>query len=107
MNCPLAVLLVATACATPPGRAPASGHLISQGEDIARETCGECHAVIGDGPSPLADPPSFRALRRTFMRDQLAMLLTTRMAEIHPRMPKLWLDEDQAAALLDYLDRQP
>ena len=103
----VAALLVTSGCATPPDEVPRPAPLISKGEAVARETCGECHDVSDAGPSPLADAPSFRTLRTRYSRDQFAALLTTRMAEVHFRMPKLRLDEDEVEALLDYLAPHP
>lgn len=99
--------MIAGACAAPRDKGPVSTPLVSQGEVIARESCGECHGMGESGPSPLADAPPLHTLRGRYSRSELTILLSARMTEVHPRMPKLRLDEDQVDALLDYLDRRP
>jgi cytochrome c len=101
------MLMVMAGCAAARDKGPGSIHLVSVGEGLARDNCGECHGMGDTVASPLADAPRLRTLSRRYSRDQLAALLAKRMTDVHQRMPKLHLDEDEVAALLDYLDRQP
>ena len=96
------LFLALSGCAASPPQAPRPARLVSAGEGIALENCGQCHTIGERGPSALPDAPPFRILQARYSRDQMAALLAGRMAEIHPRMPLLKLDDDQVAALLDY-----
>lgn len=89
-------------CVPSAGQVVRPGGMISAGEGLALENCGECHAVGDRTPSRLADAPTFRSLQARYSRDQMTAVLAQRMVEIHPRMPLLTLDEDQVRALLDY-----
>ena len=86
---------------------------VSQGQRVAQNACGGCHAVAG-GKSPLADAPPFRELYRRYPPGGLRQLLdegmlpATRPQEEgarpgHPRMPEAKLDLDEVAALTAYL----
>lgn len=100
-----ALLLALGGCAASPPQGPRPARLVSAGEGIALENCGQCHAVGDRDPSALTDARPFRDLRARYSRDQMAVLLASRMAETHPRMPRLRLDDDQVEALLNYWQR--
>jgi mono/diheme cytochrome c family protein len=103
----LAFASAAQACA-------ASGAEASAGRMIAEQYCGGCHAT-GKGASPLADAPPFRRLYERSrpghtIDDMLreGMLSPQRPRDeapsvVHPRMPVVDLDSEQAAALRRYL----
>lgn len=100
------LLLVAGVLTTltggPAAARPATPPLISAGESIARRNCAECHALQADLASPLADAPTFPDLRRRYDRDAMVQILEARMEVIHPRMPKLRLEEDEVGEFLEY-----
>jgi cytochrome c len=84
------------------------------GRRIAAQNCGECHATTGTGASPLKDAPPFRLLYKRYCPGDLDRLLSEGMlapqdpqdeapAIFHPRMPRVKLDADEAAALRGYL----
>jgi mono/diheme cytochrome c family protein len=86
---------------------------VAAGRHIAQQNCGGCHAV-GRGASPLADAPPFRLLYRRYGSRTLGDLLQEGMLAppgprdeadqpMHPRMPTVQLDPDQAADLTAYL----
>ena len=93
--------LLLMACAEAP-RKPPPTHLVSVGERIAQQQCGECHALGATQVSPLADAPTFPSLRPRYSRTAMAAVLNQRMVTIHPRMPRLRLEDDEIAQLLDY-----
>lgn len=93
--------LLLAACAEAP-KSPPTGHLVSVGERIAQQQCGECHALGATQVSPLADAPTFPSLRPRYSRAAMAAVLDQRMVTIHPRMPRLRLEDDEIAQLLDY-----
>ncbi|MDB5451760.1 MAG: cystathionine beta-lyase [Caulobacteraceae bacterium] len=99
-----APLLLASCLSAP---APPAERLVSAGERIARRECGECHALGEARVSPLADAPTFAALRPRYPRAEMAVVLTQRMAEVHRRMPRLRLEEDEVAEFLDYWAAPP
>jgi mono/diheme cytochrome c family protein len=92
----------AALAAEPNANGPAQARLVSAGEWIARQNCGECHALEAAAASPLPDAPSFPTLRRRFDRDAMARIVRVRMEVIHPRMPKLRLEEDEIVEFLDF-----
>lgn len=79
-------------------------HLVPMGERLARENCGGCHAMGAKDASPLPDAPPFRDLRSRYPTPAMAQTLAERMEVLHPRMPRLRLDEDQVAEFLKYWD---
>lgn len=109
IGAPLLIALAAFAtAAAAEGAAP-----VSQGQRVAQNACGGCHAVA-EGPSPLADAPPFRDLHRRYPAGGLRQLLDEGMLPAarpqeegarsgHPRMPEARLDLDQVAALTAYL----
>lgn len=88
------------ACAT---AAPAP-RLVPMGERLARENCGGCHAMGANDASPLSDAPAFRDLRTRYSTPAMAQALAERMEVLHPRMPRLRMEEDQVAEFLKYWD---
>jgi cytochrome c len=97
-----APLLLASCLDAPASPAAPTVRLSSAGERIAKRECGECHAVGEAQVSPLADAPTFAVLRPRYPRAEMAVVLARRMAEVHRRMPRLRLEEDEVADFLDY-----
>lgn len=100
---PAAVLLALGACATAAPQA-APPRLVSAGERLARENCGGCHALGANDASALPDAPPFRDLRARYSTQAMSQVLAERMETLHPRMPRLRLEEDQVSELLTYWD---
>lgn len=76
---------------------------VAAGQRLAQRICGECHAVTGDGPSPLADAPPFKDLPGRFDLTQFTDAYDAGMFEGHPRMPLVELDPDQLDELAAFL----
>lgn len=98
----LAAVAMWTSAADAAAPVAAEPRLISAGESIARRNCAECHTLDAAKASPLSDAPSFPSLRQRFGRDAMAQIIHERMEVIHPRMPKLQLDEDEIVEFLKY-----
>ena len=100
-------MLMLPACASDTKPADGRSAYAVAGEGVARRNCGECHALTGAGPSPLADAPTFQALRALYPREKIEPILAQRSVEVHPRMPQLKLDPDELAQFLDYWQALP
>ena len=91
--------LLLAACGGPPG----NGQEVAEGERLATERCGACHAVGRTGASPRADAPAFRDLHRRYAVDDLAESLAEGIVTGHPDMPEQSFSQDEVAALIAYL----
>ena len=107
-----AIVVVLTGGARATDRA-ASDSVIA-GEHVAQRNCAGCHAVGGDGPSPLSDAPPFRDIHTRYRVGGLGRLLQEGMLAPttppeegsptrHPRMPMASLGADEIAELTAYL----
>lgn len=93
----LGACVTATAEVAPPRPVP-------MGERLARENCGECHAIGAGERSRLPDAPHFLDLRARYTREAMAQVIAERMEVLHPRMPLLRLDVDEVPEFLKYWD---
>jgi mono/diheme cytochrome c family protein len=95
------------------GERPASD-LVIAGERVAQRNCGGCHAVAGEGASPLALAPPFRDIHLRYRAGGLEQLLREGMLQPesmpeegspprHPIMPMIDLGVDEVAELTAYL----
>ena len=76
------------------------------GEELAERLCARCHAVVGAGPSPVADAPAFSGLAHKWPIDYLAEALAEGIVTSHRedvRMPEFVLSPEQIDDLLAYL----
>lgn len=98
-----ALLLALGACATAAPQA-APPRFVSAGERLAQENCGGCHALGSNDASALPDAPPFRDLHARYSTQAMSQVLAERMETLHPRMPRLRLEEDQVSEFLTYWD---
>lgn len=91
----LAVLLAA--CSAEPGADAA------QGERLAQDRCGACHATGRTGESPRAGAPAFRDLHNRYPVDQLEESLAEGIVTGHPDMPEQSFSPEEVNALIAYL----
>lgn len=84
------------------------------GERVAQRNCGGCHAVAGEGASPLPAAPPFRNIHLRYRAGGLEQLLREGMLRPetmpeegspprHPIMPMIDLGVDEVAELTAYL----
>jgi mono/diheme cytochrome c family protein len=95
----LAILAVLLAACT----APQDRREVAEGERLATERCGSCHAVGPTGASPRPNAPAFRALHRRYPVDDLAEALAEGIVTGHPDMPEQSFSQPEIIALLAYL----
>lgn len=79
---------------------------VTAGGYVAERLCARCHAIAGDGPSPVADAPAFSRLAEKWPIDHLAEALAEGIVTSHRedvRMPEFTLSPDQIDDLLAYL----
>jgi len=76
---------------------------IDRGGAFARARCASCHAVSGDGNSPLAAAPPLREIGRRYPVEQLGEAFAEGFVTTHPIMPEFVLDEAQNRDLIAYL----
>ena len=95
----VALLLLAGLAACGPRTDPA----VAQGQAIASERCGACHAVGRTGASARATAPAFRDLHRRYPVEQLAESLAEGIVTGHPDMPEQAFSQEEVNALITYL----
>jgi mono/diheme cytochrome c family protein len=92
---------------------PASDLVVAGGR-VAQRNCGGCHAVSGEGASPLPAAPRFRDIHNRYRDGGLEQLLREGMLRPeslpeegsptrHPIMPMADLGVDEVAELTAYL----
>lgn len=95
-------------CLLPMIAAPATaGGDAAQGRQLAARLCAGCHAVAGEGPSPVADAPPFSGLARKWPIEHLAEALAEGIVTGHRgdvRMPEFVFEPEQIDSLLAYLE---
>ena len=84
--------------------AAADQRLISEGEDLAKTQCGQCHAVGRSDESPHPITPPFRDLHQDFPIPMLVDALATGVVSGHDEMPMFEFTGEEARALLAYID---
>jgi mono/diheme cytochrome c family protein len=100
-------LLVALALAAPLS-AQASDNLVA-GRKLATEYCARCHAISGEGPSPVAKAPPFARLHKTQPPEDLTMVFEGGHLKQHEavEMPQFALTQEQIDDLLAYIRSLP
>lgn len=76
------------------------------GGELAEQHCARCHAIAGQGPSPVADAPAFSGLAHKWPIDHLAEALAEGIVTSHRhdvRMPEFTFSPEQIDDLLAYL----
>lgn len=91
-----------------PALAQTSDNLV-EGRKLAAQYCSGCHAIGGDGPSPLATAPPFRRLHKTQPPEELTTVFEGGHLSGHSavEMPQFALTPDQIADLLTYIRSLP
>ncbi len=95
----LALLALLLAACTAQG----DGREAAEGERLATERCGACHAVGRTDTSPRPNAPAFRDLHRRYPVDDLAEALAEGIVTGHPDMPEQSFSQPEINALLAYL----
>lgn len=100
----LILTLALAACAAPAATSPGgpSGHMMTQGREIAERVCAQCHAVRLTGQSPNQLAPPFRTLGARYDESTLSR----KLADIetgHYQMPPLKMTGDEIMSLMDYI----
>ncbi len=73
------------------------------GRALAKEFCGNCHAIGRSGKSPRAAAPPFRLLGRSYDLDRFDERLERGISSGHPDMPEFIFDRADALAMQAYL----
>jgi mono/diheme cytochrome c family protein len=91
-----------------PALAQTSDNLV-EGRKLAAQYCSRCHAISGDGPSPLATAPPFRRLHKTQPPEELTTVFEGGHLSGHGavEMPQFALTPDQIGDLLTYIRSLP
>ena len=74
-----------------------------RGAAFAQARCSSCHAVSGQGPSPLAAAPPLREISRRYPVEQLGEAFAEGFVTTHSTMPEFVLDAGQNRDLIAYL----
>ncbi|NJO33050.1 MAG: cytochrome c [Rhodospirillales bacterium] len=77
-----------------------------QGHEMAVRLCSRCHAISGEGPSPVAAAPAFAALGRLYPVDYLAEALAEGIVTGHGpiMMPEFVFEPEEIDDLIAYLE---
>jgi mono/diheme cytochrome c family protein len=73
---------------------------------MAERLCSRCHAISGDGPSPVAAAPTFATLGRRYPVHYLAEAFAEGIATGHGpiRMPEFVFEPEEIDDLMAYLE---
>lgn len=97
----LVIGCVISVCAS--GAAWASPASVARGQRLAQGECRACHAITGQGPSPVEAAPPFSDLGRRSAGRGLEEIVADGLMLRHPTMPTFLGDEVAMADLLDYI----
>jgi mono/diheme cytochrome c family protein len=91
-----------------PAYAQTAGNLI-EGRKLAAQYCARCHAISGDGPSPVATAPPFARLHKTRPPEELTTVFEGGRLSRHGavEMPQFALMPEQIDDLLAYIRSLP
>lgn len=76
---------------------------VEHGRQLVRQNCSACHAVGRRGASPHRAAPPFRILGRSFDLDEFPTRLMRGLSAMHPDMPEVRFNEDDARDVRAYL----
>jgi cytochrome c len=99
----IAAAFALAACSEAPRPPRSSDTLISDGQAIARDQCGACHATGAEGLSGNPKAPVFRTILSRYSEDALADDLADGIRIGHPDMPRIQLRPEGVDALIAYL----
>jgi mono/diheme cytochrome c family protein len=99
-------LIAALLASSTAAQAQSDGVDTGAGKALAQGWCARCHDVTGGyselmGIHDYGDPPSFYAVANDLAVTETALRAFLRTP--HARMPNIMLDEDQTAAIVDYI----
>lgn len=79
---------------------------VERGHEMADRLCSRCHAISGDGPSPIAAAPLFATLGRRYPVVDLAEAFAEGIATGHGpiRMPEFVFEPEEIDDLIAYLE---
>jgi mono/diheme cytochrome c family protein len=83
--------------------ASASAGPIEHGRSLAKQLCGECHAIGRSGSSPHAGAPPLRRIGQFYDLDALLRRLEAGISASHPDMPVVKFRPQDARDLRAYL----
>lgn len=86
--------------------AHAQTEAVRAGSALVSENCAPCHALEGDGPSPVSDAPVFSRLSERYPVEYLAEALAEGILVGHPEvaMPEFVFMADEVTAIIAYLN---
>lgn len=76
----------------------------ARGEQLVTALCGDCHAVLRQGASPMAEAPPLRTLFGDYPPAYLAEALAEGIVVGHADMPEFQFTPDEIDAVLAYLE---
>lgn len=78
---------------------------VEHGREMAERLCSRCHAISGDGPSPVEQAPLFSRFERKWPVEYLAEAFAEGIATGHGpvRMPQFVFTPEEIDDLLAYL----
>lgn len=84
----------------------ASDEAVAEGKALADVFCAKCHAVEGEGPSPVADAPPFATLSQNYPVSHLEEALAEGIVVNHPEveMPEFVMEPNQIDAFIAFLE---
>ncbi len=87
-----------------PPRSDAGELAAARGERIAAVTCASCHAIAGQGTSPLPEATPFREIVRRYPLDRLEEAFAEGLVTGHPAMPPFVFRASEIDDLIAYLE---
>ncbi len=99
----LGTLIIGLGLATTTGARAAENELSVEGEALAQQQCGQCHATGAAGESPHKDAPPFRTFASKWPLENLEESLAEGIVTGHPDMPAIALEPDQITVLIEHL----
>lgn len=83
-----------------------SDEAVAEGKALAEVFCAKCHAVEGEGPSPVADAPPFATLSQNYPVSHLEEALAEGIVVNHPevQMPEFVMEPKQIDAFIAFLE---
>lgn len=104
-----ALALIVAGCASQeaspePPPADVSHEAAVRGQRIAAVTCASCHAIAGEGASPLAEATPFREIVHRYPLDHLEEAFAEGLVTGHPAMPPFVFRASEIDDLIAYLE---
>jgi mono/diheme cytochrome c family protein len=74
------------------------------GRELLERLCSTCHAISLTDKSRHPSAPPFRDLMKRYKAELLAEALAEGLSTGHPDMPEFKFEQEQVAAIVEYLD---